>query len=96
MWSIWRPAFGWEHLCPVLFADPIGLFVIMPRAAQPVTFNDLVAAASDCYPDTTTETKPEDFGRLGPKVVAVDYGAPDRESVTERRAYYRDKLPSTR
>jgi hypothetical protein len=89
MWRIWRPVFGWTNLCPVTFADPLGLLVVMPRAAQPVTFEEVVAATPDCYPDTTCETKPEDFGRLGDRVVALDYGLPDADMVCERRAYYR-------
>lgn len=93
MWNTWRPAFGWENLCPVLFADPFGLLVIMPRAEQPVTFEDVVAATPDYYPDTTTETKPADFGRVANNVVALDYGLPDADMVAARRAYYRSKLP---
>jgi hypothetical protein len=35
MWRVWRPVFHWETLCPVLLADPLGLFIVMPRAKQP-------------------------------------------------------------
>jgi hypothetical protein len=88
MWRIWRPIFGWSNLCPVSFGDPLGLLVVMPRAEQPVTFDEVVAATPDYYPDIMSETKPEDFGRLGNQVVCVDYGLPDAEMVRERRAYY--------
>jgi len=88
MWRKWRPLFGWENLCPIKFADPFGLFVIMPRATQPVTFDDVVAARPAYYPDITSETKPADFGRLGNRVVALDYGLPNADTVAEQRAYY--------
>ena len=94
MWSKWRQIFGWENLCPVVIADPFGFFVVMPRAEQPVTFSDVVAATSgeyDYYPDITAETKAEDFGRLGDRVVALDYGLPDSGMVSDRRAYYESK-----
>ena len=88
MWLRWRPLFGWENLCPVAFADPLGFFVLMPRAAQPVTFEQVVAATPDYYPDITAETKPEDFGRIAGQVVALDYGLPSADLVRERRGYY--------
>lgn len=49
---------------PGLIADPLGVLVVMPRAAQPVTFDEVKAATPDYYPEPTYETKPEDFGRL--------------------------------
>jgi hypothetical protein len=88
MWYVWRPVFGWENLCPVTFADPLGLLLVMPRALQPVTFDDVVAATPDYYPDTTAEYKPENFGKVGSRVLALDYGLPDADLVRERRAYY--------
>lgn len=88
MWRTWRPIFGWENLCPIKFADPLGVFVVMPRATQPVTCEDVVAATPDYYPDITSETKLEDFGRVGNRVLALDYGLPDADMVAERRAYY--------
>ena len=93
MWRTWRPIFGWENLCPIVFADPLGLVVVMPRAAQPVTFEDVVEATPDYYPDITSETKPQDFGRVGNRILALDYGLPDAEMVVERRAYYLSKTP---
>ena len=87
MWQIWRPIYGWPSLCPVLFADPIGLLVVMPRAEQPVTRQD-VDALPDCYPDITSETKVEDHGRVNGRVLALDYGLPELDTVNERRADY--------
>ena len=66
----------------------------MPRAAQPVTFEEVVAATPDYYPDITSETKPEDFGRLEQGVVALDYGLPGARMVRERRDYYLQKAKS--
>lgn len=88
MWRVWRPAFGWTNLCPVRFADPLGLILVMPRASQPVTFDEIVTNTPDQYPDTTAEYKPENFGKLGSSVLALDYGLPDARIVRERRAYY--------
>jgi hypothetical protein len=88
MWATWRPIFKWENLCPIAFADPFGFLVVMPRAEQPVTFDEVVAATPDYYPDITSETKAEDFGRVNGRVLALDYGLPDADMVRDRRAYY--------
>ena len=88
MWRIWRTKFGWPNLCPILFADRAGLLVVMPRAEQPVTEREAHEALGDFYPDITSETKSADFGRVGYRVVVLDYGLPDRDAVSERRAYY--------
>jgi hypothetical protein len=88
--------FCWNNLCPISFSDPLGIVVVMPRAQQPVTFDDVVNATSgehDYYPDMTAETKPEDYGRVGAHVLALDYGLPDEDLVLERRAYYESKVP---
>ena len=90
MWRVWRPVFGWESLCPVIFADPLGFVVVMPRARQPVSRED-VERLPDYYPDITAETKVEDHGRIGSAVVAIDYGLPDPDMVKDRRAYYVEK-----
>jgi hypothetical protein len=87
MWRVWRPVFGWQTLCPVVFSDPLGLFVVMPRAQQPVTRAD-VDSLPDYYPGTTAEQKPEDYGRIGTATLALDYGLWDSDAVKERRAYY--------
>jgi hypothetical protein len=88
MWRTWRKKFDWGYLCPVLFADPLGLVVVMPRAEQPVTYEEVVAATPDCYPDVTSEFKCEDFGRVNGRVLALDYGLPDAGMVREARTRY--------
>jgi len=93
MWRTWRPVFGWENLCPVIFADPLGIVVVMPRAKQPVTADEVDAETPDSYPDTTSETKPDDFGRVEGRLLALDYGLPYADMVAERRTYYRGKAP---
>lgn len=80
--------FHWPNLCPVLFADPFGLLVVMPRAAQPVTPLEADEARGDHYPDITSETKAIDFGKFKGMVVALDYGLPYPDMVRERRKYY--------
>lgn len=88
MWRIWRPAFGWENLCPVLFGDPAGLILVMPRAQQPVTETDALAAFSiDYWPGIDAESKAENFGRLGDSVLVLDYGLPGSDDVAHRREY---------
>ena len=88
MWRTWRPIFGWRNLCPITFADPLGLVVVMPRALQPVSFEEVVRATPDYFPDITAEAKPEDFGRIGSQVFALDYGLPYVDAIAERRAFY--------
>jgi hypothetical protein len=36
----------------------------MPRAAQPVTFEDVIAATPDYYPDTRPRQSPQTLGGL--------------------------------
>ena len=93
MWRVWRPRFGWESLCPVLFSDPFGLVVVMARASQPVSHEDIVALP-DYYPDITSETKVEDHGRIGTTVVVLDYGLPDEDMIQRQRKYYAQKAKS--
>ena len=88
MWRIWRPTFGWESLCPVVFADPLGLLVVMPRVDQPVSQEDVEIGRGDPYPAPTGEWKPDDHGRLDGKVVVVDYGIWAQDDVERERAYY--------
>jgi hypothetical protein len=88
-WSRWRPVFGWANLCPVLCADPFGFFVVMPRAEQPVSKEDVYASLVDAHPNHDAEFKAEDYGRVNGSIVALDYGfVPDAKSMRERRAYY--------
>lgn len=88
MWRTWRPLFGWQNLCPITFADPLGLVVVMPRAHQPVSYDEVVEATPYNFPEITAEAKPEDFGRIGDHVFALDYGLPYVDAIVERRALY--------
>lgn len=88
MWNFWQPKLGWRNLCPVLFADPLGLIVVMPRARQPVSQEEVEAAIGDYYPDSTAESKLDDYGRVNGVVLALDYGLPWQDMVAERRSYY--------
>lgn len=94
MWERWRPLFGWTNLCPIKFADSLGLVVIMSRAEQPVTFDEVKAAVTDDYPNVMMETKPENFGRLAGQVLVLDYGLHDSDLVSDRRNYYNQKAAS--
>ncbi len=90
MWRVWKPRFEWTHLCPVLLADRLGCVVVMRRAQQPITEQEMDAVLNDHpYPGDTAECKEADHGRLDARIVAVDYGLPDEDMVEERRAYYR-------
>jgi uncharacterized protein len=89
MWRVWQPILRWETLCPVLFADPLGLVVVMPRADQAgVTFID-VLLKPDYYPETSGEFKASDCGRVDGRVVTFDYGLSDKEMVTQYRNRYK-------
>lgn len=89
MWDVWRSRFKWECLCAVLFADRFGFVVVMCRAEQPVTIEEIEEVAEPLYPDVTCEWKPADCGRIDGRVVALDYGLPDNDAMRERREYYR-------
>jgi hypothetical protein len=91
MWRTWQPKFRWENLCPIKFADRFGLVVVMLRARQPVTQQEVEAADPDCYPDIDVEWKPENWGRVNDRMVAIDYGLWDGETVRKRRDYLRSK-----
>lgn len=58
--------------CPVLFAAPLGLLVVMPRVRvlTEAEFADLDPARLPPRP----ERKADSFGWLGEELVAVDYG----------------------
>jgi len=63
--------------CPVLLADPIGLIVVMPRC-EPLG-RDVTDAEYDAITQgddwlLPVERKPDSFGWLGERLVAVDYG----------------------
>jgi hypothetical protein len=87
LWHRWRPVFQWETLCPILFADPLGLVVVMSRAEQPVTDEEIRAIPLE-FPEPTYKVEPKDFGRLNGRVLAVDYGLPLPNEVSEARQYY--------
>jgi hypothetical protein len=89
MWEKWRPNFeGWDALCPVLLAAPAGLFLVMARAEQPVTEEEVFAAVDDdAYPGLDIEFKVINFGRIGSRVYVLDYGLWDEEDVVRRRQY---------
>ena len=87
MWFYWQPRFRWKTLCPVLWADPLGLVVVMPRATQSVS-QEKVDALPDYYPDITAEAKHEDYGVVVGQIVALDYGLPFVDALLERRRYY--------
>jgi hypothetical protein len=91
MWRTWQPKFRWGNLCPIKFADYFGVIVIMSRAQQPVTVEEIEAADPDYYPDVDVEWKPENWGRLNGSVVAVDYGLWDARAVHERHEYLKSK-----
>ncbi|HEY0131642.1 MAG TPA: hypothetical protein VGB57_09570 [Allosphingosinicella sp.] len=68
---------AWHHedraFCPVLWSAPLGLAVVMPRAAMlgPGEFYD-VAPKLPALPGV--ERKASSWGRLNGELVAVDYG----------------------
>lgn len=93
IWQLWRPIFGWQNICPVLASDPWGLVIVMPRAEQPVMFEDVKKATPDCCPEFVVETKCEDFGRVAGSVVALDYGLWDAEEVAKHREKFRKLVP---
>lgn len=87
MWRTWRLVFGWIDLCPIVFADVLGLMVVMPRAVQPVSLEEIRTAASSDHP-VFSDCEPEDWGRVDGCVCVVDYGLPFADMVEEQRALY--------
>ena len=66
----------WPELCPVLFSDPFGLLVIMPRC-QPIP-SYLIQSCLDFIfnnPNIPVENKLDSFGLLDGSIVAIDYGS---------------------
>lgn len=73
--------FGYPELCPVLFADPLGLVVIMPRAeilTRQLDPREYMEFFGEIYPKRgyriPSENKPDSFGYVNGRLVAVDYG----------------------
>lgn len=60
--------YGIEKLAKVKFCSPLGLFLIMERA-QPVSEVDY-----NEFKDIPLDPSPENFGKIGDRVVCVDYG----------------------
>lgn len=90
MWRHWRPVFGWDTLCPVIFADPLGIVVVMPRVTE-ADSNAIEAAIekdSEFYPQPTTEFMAAGYGVVDGRAVCFDYGLADADMVRERRNYY--------
>lgn len=76
----WAKA-NYPELCPILFSDPLGFVVIMPRCdilARPLTPMEYHRFFEDIYPQRgyriPSENKPDSFGYLNGRLVAVDYG----------------------
>jgi len=70
---------GWPELCPVLFSFPGGFLVVMRRARpisrthyESISYEQLVA--KDHY-RVPAENKPDSWGVLDGRIVAVDYGS---------------------
>jgi hypothetical protein len=92
MWNVWRPRFGWEHLCPVVWSDPEGHILVMQRVTQCVTdsevreFEQRLLERFKRIP--STESKSEDWGHLPDgTMVVVDYGygCDTEEAIREER-----------
>ena len=70
-------AFGDDRVCPVVFALPRGLLVIMPRCA--VLTRNLTAAERERFFGAEyivpAEDKASSFGWLNGRLVAIDYGS---------------------
>jgi hypothetical protein len=69
---------GWPELCPVLFADPLGLIVIMPRAVPLTSWDELPYVEGFVHKEDYSlpvEIKLDSFGWLKGKIVAIDYGS---------------------
>lgn len=70
---------SWPELCPVLFSLPGGWLVVM-RRAKPLTLAEWHAFDGEaficCSRDAIlpVENKPDSFGWLDGRIVAIDYG----------------------
>ncbi len=70
---------GWPEFAPVLFSDPFGFILVMPRVR---VMTDEEFEDFDYYVFTRrsdgsvvpVEAKSDSFGWLGGRVVAIDYG----------------------
>lgn len=66
-----------EHpaYCPVLWASPLGLAIVMPRA-RVMGLEEFYRIVRSLPTDTVAEMKPSSWGWLNGRAVAIDYGWP--------------------
>jgi len=67
---------GWPELCPVLFSLPGGFLIVMPRC-EPCTpsEDEMVRLINRPHYVVPAEYKPDSFGILDGRMVAIDYGS---------------------
>ena len=66
-------AAGWPELCPIVFSVPGGWLLVMPRA-RPMTAEEFGMLKLDAFTRVPVEAKPNSFGWLDGRIVAIDYG----------------------
>jgi hypothetical protein len=91
MWFVWQLKYQWDHLCPVLRADRFGLAVVMARATPDVSEEELATFVEeqDAHPEITSEwDKLRDWGHLDGRIVSLDYGLWDVDTIRKQRDYY--------
>jgi hypothetical protein len=82
-WRHWQE--GRHLMCPVLFSDPLGFLVVMPRCeeikrhltddeAMPFFYGVPSSETSRGYVGLSVEDKSDSFGLLDGRIVAIDYG----------------------
>jgi hypothetical protein len=93
LWTVWRPQFGWKHLCPVVWADPSGHILVMQRVIQDVTDAEVrefeLRLLEEFKRIPSTESKAEDWGHLPDgRLVVCDYGygCDSEEAIRKERA----------
>jgi hypothetical protein len=77
----WKIKFGVPKICPVVFSLPLGFLVVMPKCQaldRPLTDDELKEFFAVPWGDSDVnipiEDKPESFGWLDGRLVAIDYG----------------------
>jgi hypothetical protein len=65
---------GRDDVCPVLWADPWGFLVVMPRLPIMTAAGFAALAVTHSVWNLSVERKPCSFGLYDGRVVAVDYG----------------------
>ena len=72
--SLWWTASGRDpRLCPVRWAAPGGLVLVMPRA-DPITDAEYDALDLMAFEGLPADHKAANFGRFGGRIVMLDYG----------------------